>query len=288
MLTGIKLGKAKMNKSTPKPRSPSASRNLPRLTLGSLRLAIYSRSSTDVRRLFTYGLAAPLSAREEDGSPVISCKAALVLSRHGGSPRPAQTSRIRLDYDDDGILVRLASRLESPGEAQGVKLRPADHSRHLPKGEEGNKSDAHDERGGQPFSNRSATDHRKGLGQALAVPQPNENLFDYVGGKQQPGEGHRFVGDRVDKRLIFEFVGKPKSFGEKNYLRQHQSIYQSHAVESVAYVVRAQHHPCVEREQTENDKQIGENADEALRFIEGCGFQIAFRRTAGIGGSAGS
>jgi hypothetical protein len=35
--------------------------------------------------LFTYGFAGPLSAREEDGSPVISCKAALVLSRHRGS-----------------------------------------------------------------------------------------------------------------------------------------------------------------------------------------------------------
>src|SRR5262245_35997138 len=85
MLTGIKLGKAKMNKSTPKPRSPSASRKLPRLALGSLRLAIYSRSSTDVRRLFTYGLAAPLSAREEDGSPVISLQ---------GGTRPVQAWRV--------------------------------------------------------------------------------------------------------------------------------------------------------------------------------------------------
>jgi hypothetical protein len=42
----------------------------------------------------------------------------------------------------------------------------------------------------------------------------------------------------------------------------------------------------VERKQTENDKQINENPDEALRFIEGCGFQIAFRRTDDIGASA--
>src|SRR6476619_6236441 len=155
MLTGIRLGKAKMNKSTPKPRSPSASRKLPRLALDASRLAIYSRSSTEVRRLFTCGFAGPLSAREEDGSPVISCKAALVLSIHGVSPRPA------------------------------------DHPRHLSEGKEGNERDAHDERRSQPFSNRSAADHRKGLGQAFAVPQPDENLFNEVGGEQQRGEGYR-------------------------------------------------------------------------------------------------
>jgi hypothetical protein len=118
------------------------------------------------------------------------------------------------------------------------------------------------------------------------VPQPDENLFDDVSDKQESGEGYCLVGDWVDKRLIFEFVGKLKSFSQKNYLRQNQRIYQSHAVESVAYVLAAQHHPRVEREQTENDEQINENPDEALRFIEGRGFQIAFRRTAGIGGSA--
>jgi hypothetical protein len=42
----------------------------------------------------------------------------------------------------------------------------------------------------------------------------------------------------------------------------------------------------VEREQTENDKEIDENPDEALRFVEGRGFQIALRRAADVGGSA--
>ena len=59
-----------------------------------------------------------------------------------------------------------------------------------------------------------------------------------------------------------------------------------HAIESVAYVLGAQHHPRVEREQTENDKEINENPDEALRFIEGRGFQIAFRRMNDNGASA--
>jgi hypothetical protein len=48
------------------------------------------------------------------------------------------------------------------------------------------------------------------------VPQPDENLFNDVGGEQQRGEGYRLVGDRVDKRLVLEFVGKPKSFGKKS------------------------------------------------------------------------
>ena len=50
------------------------------------------------------------------------------------------------------------------------------------------------------------------------MPQPDENLFNDVGGEQQRGEGYRLLGDRVDKRLVLEFVGKPKSFGKKNYL----------------------------------------------------------------------
>jgi hypothetical protein len=39
------------------------------------------------------------------------------------------------------------------------------------------------------------------------VPEPDENLLDDVGDKQQRGEGYR-LGDRVDKRLTFESVGK--------------------------------------------------------------------------------
>ena len=118
------------------------------------------------------------------------------------------------------------------------------------------------------------------------MPQPDENLFNDVGGEQQRGEGYRLVGDRVDKRLVLESLGKIKSFGEENDLRQNQGIDQGKAIEAVAYALGAQHHPRVEREQTENDKEIDENPDEALRFVEGRGFQIALRRAADVGGCA--
>src|SRR5215510_3053769 len=50
MLTGTRLGRAKIKSSTPKPRSPSASRNAPRLMRGSGWLVTKSRSRCEVRR----------------------------------------------------------------------------------------------------------------------------------------------------------------------------------------------------------------------------------------------
>jgi hypothetical protein len=54
------------------------------------------------------------------------------------------------------------------------------------------------------------------------------------------------------------------SFGDENDLGQDQRIDQSKAIEPIADVLGAQHHPGVEREQAENDKEIDENRDEAL------------------------
>src|SRR5262245_12451336 len=50
MLTGTRLGRAKMKSRTPKPRSPSASRSTPRLMRGSGWLVTKSRSRCEVRR----------------------------------------------------------------------------------------------------------------------------------------------------------------------------------------------------------------------------------------------
>src|SRR5262245_34488215 len=50
MLTGTRLGRAKMKSRTPKPRSPSASRSAPRLMRGSGWLVTKSRSRCEVRR----------------------------------------------------------------------------------------------------------------------------------------------------------------------------------------------------------------------------------------------